>query len=315
MNIRVDALRFERDGRTVLDIPSLLVHGDRTTAILGPNGAGKTTLLRLIAGLEHPDSGRIQIGDGVVRRGRQDIAYVFQEQVFLTQPVRENLALGLRLRGIARDERQQRVDDAARMLGITHLLDRRADRLSGGEARRVSIARALCLRAPVALLDEPLAGLDPATYVRLLDELPRVLVAFGSTILLVTHDHREAFRLADDLIVIVAGRVHAAGTKKDVATNPPSAPVAEILGYVVVDFQGNKVGIRPEVLKPGTGVVNFCMTVDAVVDVVGHHDVLGVIGPTRLRVPLPPGAALPRPGDLLPVHTEYVVPIGTSSRS
>ena len=109
MNIRVDALRFERDARAVLDIPSLLVKGDRTTAILGPNGAGKTTLLRLIAGLERPSSGQILIGDtAVTRRGPREIAYVFQEQVFLSQSVRENIELGLRLRGIPKGERQMR---------------------------------------------------------------------------------------------------------------------------------------------------------------------------------------------------------------
>jgi ABC-type sugar transport system ATPase subunit len=307
MDVRIDALCFERDSRVVLDIPSLALRGGRTTAILGPNGAGKTTLLRLIAGLERPRSGRILIGDGVVQpRGRHDVAYVFQEHVFLSQPVRENIELGLRLRRVTRQERRARVAEAARMLGITDLLERRADRLSGGEGRRVSIARALCLRAPVALLDEPLGGLDPPTYARLLDDLPRLLEAFGSTNLLVTHDHREALRLAEDLVVIVDGRVGAAGAKKDVLPDPRSAAVAEILGYTVIDLNGHKAGVRPEALKPGPGAVHFRMAVERVVDVVDHYDLVGAIGNTRVRVPLPRGGPLPNPGDMFLLHTNGV---------
>ena len=196
MDLTFDHVRIERGGRLVLDIPSLRIRGGRTTAILGPNGSGKTTLLRAIAGLERPRTGHITIAaqERSVRLQpdeAQRVAYVFQEEVFLRRSVRENLELGLRLRGVDRARRRERVEQAAELLDVVHLLDRRADQLSGGEGRRVSLARALCLGAPLVLLDEPLEGLDERTYVRLLDELPRLLAAFDATTLLVTHNRRR----------------------------------------------------------------------------------------------------------------------------
>ena len=285
MDVTIEGLRFERDGRVVLDIPSLVLCGDRTTAVLGPNGAGKTTLLRLIAGLERPASGRVLIGDEAVRpRRRADVSFVFQEQVFLSQTVRENLDLGLRLRGLRKEERASRVASAAALVGISHLLDRRADRLSGGEGRRASLARALCLRSPVALLDEPLAGLDPPTYVRLRDDLPGLLRAFGATTLLVTHDHREAMWLAEQLVVLVDGRVEAAGEKSAVISNPRCASVARMLGYAIIDSEGRRLAIRDGTLKIGEGAVTFRMTVDHVLEFADEAEIAGSIGTANVRV-------------------------------
>ena len=127
MDVQFDGVRVARGDRFVLDIPSLRVRGARTTAILGPNGSGKTTLLRLIAGLERPRAGGILIGGSPIGP-RPTVAFVFQEQVFLRQSVRENLELGLRLRGVERGETGDRAEEAARLLGIAHLMDRRADR-------------------------------------------------------------------------------------------------------------------------------------------------------------------------------------------
>lgn len=304
MDVVIDGVRFERDDRVVLDIPSLLLRGDRTTAILGPNGAGKTTLLRLIAALERPGAGRI-LADGTRVRLGQNVAYVFQEHVFLRQSVRENLELGLRLRGVHTSERTARIDEAAHLLEISHLLDRRADRLSGGEGRRASLARALCLRAPLVLLDEPLAGLDPPTYARLLDELPRLLDAFGATTILVTHDRQEALRLGQDLVVLVDGRVHAAGGKRDVVLSPTGKTAAEILGYTVLDTaEGRRVAVRTGALKPGPGPVEFRMIVEGLLDLVDHREIAGRIGDVRVHVIAPPDADVPERGARVLVHAE-----------
>jgi len=300
MDLFFDGVRVERDGRLVLDIPSLRVHGGRTTAILGPNGSGKTTLLRLIAGLERPSAGKVSIG------GAPHIAYVFQEEVFLKQSVRDNLELGLHLRGVDKAETRVRVEEAASLLGITHLMDRRADHLSGGEGRRVSLARALCLRAPLVLLDEPLEGLDERTYSRLLDELPHLLSAFDATTLLVTHNRHEALRLAQDLVVLVDGRVHAAGDKRDVASNPRVIEVAEVLGYsvLVVDESRRQVAVPPGALKLGPGQLQFSMVVDNVFDVVDSREIGGRIGDVRVHVALSGTDETPQSGDRVPVHAE-----------
>lgn len=313
MDVQVEALVFERRGRVVLDIPSLRLRGHRTTAILGPNGAGKTALLRLIATLELPTAGRILV-EGIPlrphRRTRQHVAFVFQEQVFLRAPVRDNLDLGLKLRGLSMHERAQRIDETADLLRITPLLDRRADRLSIGEARRVGIARAMCLRTPLILLDEPLAGLDLPTYTRLLDELPRLLQLSGATAVLVTHNRDEALRLAQDLVVLIDGRVHAAGDKRDVVGNPGNAEAAAILGYTVLVAHGEHVAVPSDGLKIGGGPVEFSMIVDRVIDMVDRREIVGWIGTARVRVTVPLSADVPASDERVLVHAENIVRIG-----
>jgi ABC-type sugar transport system ATPase subunit len=299
--IELKDVRVEREGRLVLDVRALTLRAGRTAAVLGPNGSGKTTLLRVIAGLERPHAGRVCIGGSpVVKNGH--LAYVFQEDVFLRQSVRRNLELGLRFRGVGQVERRRRIDEAASLVGVGHLLDRRADRLSGGEARRVSLARALCLRAPVVLLDEPLAGLDDSAYARLMDELPRIIDAFHATTLLVTHRRDEALRLARDLIVLVDGRVQAAGEAHEVVANPRVTAVAEALGYTVLGTSSGPVAVPPGGMSAGRGPLEFSMTVDRVVDVVEGVDVLGRIDNVRVRIRWAGTDPQPRPGDRVTVH-------------
>ena len=199
MDVALDGVAVLRDGRTVLDAPALSFLSGTTTAVFGPNGAGKTTLLRVVAGLQRPVRGQVRIGNSAVRPPRHApprTALAFQERVFVGGTVRENLALGLGLRGLAPEEQRSRIVEAAAELDFTDLLDRPARQLSTGEAQRVNLARALALRAPVTLLDEPLSGIDRIARVQLLDDLPRLLATFATTTILVTHDREEAFRLA-----------------------------------------------------------------------------------------------------------------------
>jgi ABC-type sulfate/molybdate transport systems ATPase subunit len=264
-------------------------------AIVGPNGAGKTTLIRLIAGLERPRTGEVRLGGSPPARGR-DVAYVFQEQVFLRRSVRANLELGLRLRGLQGAAIRERVDAALDLLSLAHLENSRPDRLSGGEQRRVNLARAFCLRSPLVLLDEPLAGLDEHAYSRLLDDLPRLLSAFEATTLLVTHDRHEALRLADHLVVLVSGRVIAAGDKREVAGRPQSREVAETLGYLVLDADRRQVAVPPEALRIGPGPLEFRLVVDDVVDLVSSREISGRVGSSRVRIQCAGETGSPRPG-------------------
>lgn len=297
MNIAIEDLVFRRGTREVLAIPQLMFGAGRVTVLLGPNGSGKSTLLRIISGLEQPLSGAVKFdGRELPRRDRTPLlAHAFQAAVFIAGTVRENLDLALQLRGIPAADRAGRIADAAQACGVAELLDRNAHRLSGGEAQRGNLARALCLRAPVTLLDEPLSGLDGPARRQLLHDLPGLLRNFAVTTILVTHDRDEALRLADDIVVLIDGQVRAAGAKRDVVRHPPDVATAAFLGYSIVRDARGTVAIAPNALRPGDGEVCFELIVDDVVDLGTHREVSGLIGETRVSVALsgepPPRAA------------------------
>ena len=298
MRVDLRDVRFIQGDRQILDIPMLSIRSGRVTAILGPNGSGKSTLLRLIAGLDRPTSGAIRIGDD----GAADIAYAFQEPVMFRQTVRWNLELGLRVRGTDRGRRRGLVEDAARRLGVPHLLDRRATDLSGGEMRRVALARALALRAPLLLLDEPFSGLDHRTRAQLLAELPAALTHVATTTILVSHDRDEVLHLADDLVLLVDGRIVAAAPVTELLANPRTAAAAELLGYSVLESAGRLVAVQPASLQLGPGVLAFVATVEYVREWVGVREAFVRIGEDRMPVQFPATANLPAPGEQLVVH-------------
>ena len=218
MDVELVGVRFERDHRLVLDIPSARFASGGTSAVLGPNGAGKSTLLRLIAGVERPTAGTIRIGGRPLARpagATTPTALSFQRPTFVRGTVRYNLELALRLRSVRAAERRSRIDDVAARCGIVALLDRPAGKLSGGEAQRAGLARALVLRAPVTLLDEPLSGVDAAGRARLLGELPGLLAEYASTTIVVTHQREEALALADSISVLDGGRLRDAEASAD----------------------------------------------------------------------------------------------------
>jgi ABC-type sugar transport system ATPase subunit len=312
MDVSVADLLVIRDGRPVLQIPELTFPSGTTTAVFGPNGSGKTTLLRLIAGLERPSRGAVRLGDVRVEQGpaaRKRVGMAFQTAVFLRGSVRQNLDLALRLRDVPGPDRKARIEEAGRECGIAHVLDRPARHLSGGEAQRVNLARALALRASITLLDEPLAGIDRGTRTQLLADLPRLLATFTATTILVTHDREEAFRLADRLVVVIAGSVRAAGVKGSVYAHPPDRETAELLGYTVLPANGRVVAIPPGGLQLGDGALGFNLAVGQVIDMGHHLHVGGTIEGCRADVRLPAGVAPPPSGLALRVHAASHVPL------
>lgn len=187
------------------------------TCVLGPSGSGKTTLLNLLAGLIRPDSGRIVLGDRTLVDGRsfvpphrREIGVVFQEYaLFPHVRVRENVAFGLRARGIARDERERRVKAMLERFEIGHLSAARTDELSGGQRQRVALARALVFEPAALLLDEPLSALDPATRGRVASELLAALRDVAVPTLLVTHDRSDIAAFSGRVLRLERGLVTA----------------------------------------------------------------------------------------------------------
>ena len=305
MDVTLENVAVVRGGRTVLDVSALSFLSGTTTAVFGPNGSGKTTLLRLVAGLERPARGRVLVGSAEPARrgaGPPRTALAFQEQVFLGGSVRRNLELALELRGVVPAERAARIAEVAAECGIAGLLDRAARQLSSGEAQRANLARALALRAPVTLLDEPLSGIDRIARTQLLDDLPRLLATFATTTVIVTHDREEAFRLADHLVILVQGVVRAAGPKAMVYRSPADRTVAELLGYTVLPHDGGLIAVPPGGFRLGRGTPGFTLFVERLVDMGNHPHLIGRVGQARLDLRLSNGEALPVPGARLEIH-------------
>jgi ABC-type multidrug transport system ATPase subunit len=211
-----------RDGRTVLDGVSLQLHEGEVTAVMGPNGAGKSTLLAAIGG-ELPVAGTLE------RHGR--VATVLQDAAMASRSVRANVDLAQAWWGVPRPQRRARTQAALRDLNVAHLARRPAAQLSGGERRRVHLARGVALGADVLLLDEPFAGLDPDNRAALVDDASSVLRTAARATVLVLHDRADVWALADRLLIVMAGRLAADGRPDDLLAKPPSVEVARFLGY------------------------------------------------------------------------------------
>ena len=235
-----------RGRRVVLEVSALDVRAGEVLAVIGPNGAGKSTLLQTLAVLQRPASGTV-LFDGVPVRGREltmrrRLAVVFQAPLLLSGSVRDNVALGLRLRGVPRAQRLQRADRWLDRLGVAALANRPAHALSGGEAQRTSLARALALDPDVLLLDEPFTGLDAPTRARLVADLGALLRDTGLTTVFVTHDRDEALQLADRAAVLIGGRVRQVGAVAEVFARPADPEVAAFVGVETV-APGEVVGV------------------------------------------------------------------------
>lgn len=225
-------LRVVRGTREVVRVDALAIEEAGTLAVLGPNGAGKTTLLLALAALL-PSAGEVRfrgmpVSDALAYRRR--VAVVFQRPLLLDRSVSENAELGLALRGVAPHVRRARAADALARLGIAHLAARPAHGLSGGEAQRVSIARAIAVDPEILFLDEPFAALDAPTREALIADLARVLRSQRVTTVLVTHDRDEALSLADRIAVLLDGRLRQLDLAERVFSSPADPEVAAFVG-------------------------------------------------------------------------------------
>jgi tungstate transport system ATP-binding protein len=218
-----------------LQVAFLEVQRGEVLALIGPNGAGKSTLLRVMGMLERPDNGNVLFRGQNALNGnplelRRRIANVFQEPLLLNATVYQNASLGLKLRGISRGEIDRRLCPWLERLGIAHLAARSARTLSGGEAQRTSLARALVLEPELLLLDEPFSALDPASREALLRDFQRIVKETAITTVFVTHDRQEAFGLANRVGVLNQGYLVQLGSREDVFCRPETESVAEIVG-------------------------------------------------------------------------------------
>ena len=234
--IKIENIIVQRSGVTVLDIGDLNVERGRILALIGPNGAGKSTLLLTLAGLLKPSQGRLYLqglpvethaGRAILRR---NAAVVFQEPLLLNTSVYKNVALGLRFRHLSNDEIKRNVENALDYFGISSLAKRSAKTLSGGEAKRVSLARAFAIKPRLILMDEAFNSLDPPTREGLIDDLRHILEETKITAVLALQDREETLRLAQDVTVMDDGKIVQSGTTAQIFNRPESEFVANFVG-------------------------------------------------------------------------------------
>ena len=233
---------------------NLQVREGECVALLGPSGCGKSTALRLIAGLERQDEGSIEL-DGArldtIPAERRRIAMVFQSYaLFPHLSVRENLNLGLKIRGVAPAQRQQRINSVLDTVRLREMADRRPQQLSGGQRQRVALARALLRDPRVYLLDEPMSNLDAQLRDELRPELRQLILQGSQPVVYVTHDQQEAMALANRIAVLKGGRIEQIGTPEELYKTPASCFVASFIGRPQINLlnidQQLTIGIRPE---------------------------------------------------------------------
>ncbi|MFC4449647.1 ABC transporter ATP-binding protein [Halorussus aquaticus] len=238
--VTLDELVKEFEDVVAVDHVSLDIPDESFTVLVGPSGCGKTTTLRLVAGLERATDGLVSIGGEVVNDRRayeRDIAMVFQNYaLYPHKTVEENMRFGLEQQGTDEEVIEERVAEAAELLQIGELLDRRPSELSGGQQQRVALGRAIVRDPDVFLMDEPLSNLDAKLRVQMRAELNKLHDELDTTTVYVTHDQIEAMTLADQIAVMDAGEIQQVGPPTFVYANPRNMFVADFLGSPSMNF-------------------------------------------------------------------------------
>jgi putative spermidine/putrescine transport system ATP-binding protein len=249
--VRLEGVRKSYGDVAAVDGVDLEIRAGEFFTLLGPSGSGKTTTLRLIAGFERPDAGRIELGGRDVSNVppyARDVNTVFQDYaLFPHMTVAQNVAYGLRVKGVGRRERDARVDDVLRRMRLPGLGKRKPVQLSGGQRQRVALARALVNRPEVLLLDEPLGALDLKLRQEMQLFLKSLQQDLGITFVYVTHDQDEALTMSDRLAVFNHGRIEQLGSPAEVYERPQSAFVAGFVGTSnEIERDGKHYAVRPE---------------------------------------------------------------------
>lgn len=327
---------------TALSDISLDVREGEFCVLLGPSGCGKSTLLNIVAGLTPQDSGRVLMdGDSIdsLSPRDRDVAVVFQNYaLYPHMTVAQNLGFGLKMRRVPRKDIGERVEEAAHLLGIENLLDRKPRELSGGQRQRVAMGRALVRRPKLFLFDEPLSNLDARLRANVRLELKRIHGLIKGTVIYVTHDQVEAMTLGDKVVVMRAGRIHQEGSPQEIYEAPSDTFVATFIGSPEMNiFKGRivtgsegavfmgagfsldlgqyswkggneevELGIRPEdmeILPPGKGPLDI--RVEIVSNVGSEVYVHGGLGEQAVDVRVPKSTTL-QPGESVSagIHTE-----------
>jgi tungstate transport system ATP-binding protein len=306
-------LKVTRAGSLLLDVPTLSISAGETLALIGPNGAGKTTLLQCLGRLIKPFTGDLAFrgqrvgGEQPLFAYRRKIAMVFQEPLLFDTTVFANCASGLRIRRLPRATIKKIVMENLERFGISHLKDRSARTLSGGEAQRTSLARAFAIAPEVLFLDEPFAALDPPSREALIQDLEQVLARTRTTTVFATHDRLEALRLSDRIAVMDRGRILQIGPPEEVMNKPADEFVAAFVGVEtiiegsVVNREGGSLIVRLAGSKKTIEAVGEVQTGEQVALCIRPEDVL-------LSTQLTPEATSAR--NVFPGRIVRMVPLG-----
>ncbi len=256
--VTIEQLTVRYGNHVALDGVDLTIGDREIVCVLGPSGSGKSTLLRAIAGLERPTSGVLR-RDGVDLAGvpthQRRLGLMFQDHaLFPHRDVIGNVVFGLRMHGMGRSEASARATETLERIGLGGYEDRDIHELSGGEQQRVALARALAPAPSLLMLDEPLGALDRSLREHLVDELGVLFRTLGLGVLFVTHDHDEAFALADRVAILHDGRIEQIGTPVELWTRPANGFVADFLGWNVTrSFGSGLAAVRPDAVRLDVG--------------------------------------------------------------
>ena len=306
-------VKYYGDTQVVHGISLDIAHNE-FVALVGPSGCGKSTSLRMIAGLEDISDGEIRIDGELVNDlapKDRDIAMVFQDYaLYPHMSVFDNMSFGLAVQKVAKAEIRSRVNEAASILNITDLLERKPKQLSGGQRQRVAMGRAIVRRPKVFLFDEPLSNLDAKLRVQMRTEIKKLHQRIATTMIYVTHDQVEAMTLADRIVVLRDGKIEQAGTPDQVYNQPASMFVAGFIGSPAMNFvpAGLAVGAAALILDDGSGGIQIPLSGGQAERYKKYAGCNVIAGFRPENVALPAG-----PDSGFSVRTEVIEPLGSDT--